>query len=137
MQHNADAEAVARLFGTLPRLVAEDADLMRRGRFLDCAFEIGIGVLPLLVIVRAGRIEQVTRGPFLLRSTDFSLHAEPQTWAKVLEPMPEAGWHDLLALTKTGRARITGNLLPFMGNLQYVKDVLAAPRRLATVQVQP
>ena len=36
--------------------------------------------------------------------------------------------HDLLAMTKRKAARVEGNLLPFMQHLQYVKDVLAAPR---------
>lgn len=112
-------------------MVAEDADLIRRGRFLDCDFEIGVGTLPLLVTVRSGRVESVARGPFLLKSSAFAISAEPTTWAQFLQPMPQAGWHDVLALTKTGKARISGNLLPFMGNLQYIKDVLAAPRRLA------
>ena len=34
-------------------------------------------------------------------------------------------------MTKTGTARIDGALQPLMANLRYVKDVLAAPRRLA------
>ena len=35
-----------------------------------------------------------------------------------------------MALSKVGLARIEGNLQPFMANLQYVKDVVAAPRAL-------
>ena len=46
--------------------------------------------------------------------------------------MPEPGWHDLLALTKRGAARIDGDLQPLLANLQYFKDLLATPRRLAS-----
>jgi hypothetical protein len=45
--------------------------------------------------------------------------------------MPEPGWHDLLAIYKRGYAQIDGDLQPLMANLQYVKDVLAAPRQLS------
>ena len=45
--------------------------------------------------------------------------------------MPAAGYHDLFALTKSGQARVEGDLRPLMANLRYVKDVLAKPRRSA------
>jgi hypothetical protein len=52
----------------------------------------------------------------------------PDTWLRFLATVPEPGWHDIMALTKRGSARIEGNLQPFMANLQYIKDVLSAPR---------
>ena len=123
-----NAEAIARLFETLPRLVADDGDLVRRGRFLDTDFIIGVSSIDLLVSVRAGKVTSVTRGPFLLKSWIFAVRSQAETWEAFLEPHPKAGWHDILALSKTGRLKIEGNLQPFMANLQYVKDVLAAPR---------
>ena len=35
-------------------------------------------------------------------------------------------------MTKRGAARIDGDLQPLLANLQYFKDVLAIPRRLAS-----
>ena len=125
------SEKIARRFEALPRLIAADPDLVRRGRFLDCDFEIGLGAILLLVSVRAGQVTSVARGPFLLKSSVFAIRADAETWEAFLEPMPKPGWHDILALTKTGRARIEGNLQPFMANLQVIKDMLAAPRALA------
>lgn len=126
----ADPEQIARLFEQLPSLVGRDADLVRRGRFLTSDFELGIGVLPLLVSVSAGEIKSVARGPFLLRPWIFAIRMAPEDWLQFLAPEPEPGWHDLMALTKRGAARVEGNLHPFMANLQYIKDVLAAPRVL-------
>ena len=60
----------------------------------------------------------------------FSITAAPETWLKLLKPVPDPGTHDLMALSKVGLARIEGNLQPFMANLQYVKDVVTAPRAL-------
>jgi hypothetical protein len=128
---DAEAERVARLFAELPALVNANADLMRRGRFLTCDVELGIGAIVLAVRVENGRITSVTRGPFLLKPWTFAVRMDPETWLKFLAPVPEPGWHDLMALTKRAAARIEGNLQPFMANLQVVKDVLAAPRTLA------
>ena len=122
------ADTIVQAFECLPKLAAADSDLVRRGRFLSCDFELGVGQLPLLVCIDAGRVTSVTKGPFLLKPWVFAIRAEPETWARFLEPVPQPGWHDLMALTKVGRARVEGNLVPFMGNLQYVKDLIALPR---------
>ena len=124
-------ERVVRMFEQLPDLVAGDADLVRRGRFLTTDFELGIGRCALLVSIASGEVRSVVRGPFLLRPWAFALRGEPETWAALLEPVPAPGVHDLMALSKSGRVRIEGNLQPFMANLQYVKDVIAAPRTKA------
>jgi len=128
---DAEADRVAHLFAELPALVNDNADLVRRGHFLTCDIELGIGAIVLAVRIEHGRVARVARGPFLLKSWDFAIRMDPQTWLKFLAPVPEPGWHDLMALTKRGAARIEGNLQPFMANLQFIKDVLAAPRALA------
>lgn len=125
-----DVETAARLFARLPELVDRDPDLIRRGRFLTCEIEIGIGPLPLALSIAQGRAQSVSRGPFLLRPWTFAVRMGAEDWMRFLRPMPEPGWHDIMALTKRGAARVEGNLQPFMANLQYVKDLLAAPRAL-------
>lgn len=128
---DADTERVTRLFADLPQLVNANADLVRRGRFLACDIELGIGAVVLAVRVENGRVASVTRGPFLLKPWTFAVRMDPDTWLKFLAPVPEPGWHDIMALTKRGAARIEGDLQPVMANLQFVKDVLASPRALA------
>jgi hypothetical protein len=126
----AATERVIGLFERLPELVDRDAYLVRRGRFLTTDFALVVGETPLLVRVESGRVTAVLHGPFLLRSWAFSITAECETWLKLLKPVPDAGTHDLMALSKVGLARIEGNLQPFMANLQFVKDVVTAPRAL-------
>ena len=121
-------EHILQRFEALPALVAADADLIRRGRFLSTEFEIGVGAVPLNVSIVNGVVRTVMRGPFLLKPWVFALRAEAATWAALLEPVPAPGFHDLLALSKRGLVRIEGNLQPFMANLQFVKDVIAAVR---------
>ena len=122
-------ERIVQQFEALPALVAADADLVRRGRFLTTEFEIGVGGVPLSISIGNGQVRSVVRGPFLLKPWVFALRAEPSIWQALLQPVPAPGVHDLLALSKKGLVRIEGNLQPFMANLQYIKDVVAKPRR--------
>ena len=124
------SERVVRAFEQLPNLAAANPDLARRGRFLTCDFEIVVGAVPLSVTVVEGCVRGVKRGPFLLKPHAFAIAAEPEVWTRFHEAIPAPGDHDLFALTKTGRAHVSGNLVPLMGNLQFVKDLLALPRRL-------
>ena len=128
---NREHAALVAKIEQLPRLVNEDADLVRRGAWIDLQFQVGLGTVPSYVTVAGGRINAFERGPILMRSSRFQISATPEAWRKFWEPIPEPGWHDLLALTKRGAARIEGDLHPLLANLQYFKDLLAAPRRLA------
>jgi hypothetical protein len=130
-------DRVIAAFEDLPRLAAADRDLTRRGRFLTCEFEIGVGDVPLAVSVVEGQVVSVTRGPFLLKPFRFSIRAEPEDWLRFFEPMPAPGYYDLLGMNKVGRAHIAGDLVPLMGNLQYVKDLIALPRTLSMSKAIP
>jgi hypothetical protein len=123
------AALVARI-EQMPRLVNEDADLVRRGAWVDLQFRIGLGALAYYVTLAGGRIAALEPGPLLMRSTRFQIHATAEAWRKFWMPIPEPGWHDLLALTKRGAASIEGDLHPLLANLQYFKDLLAAPCRI-------
>ena len=127
---NTADERVIALFERPPELIAADKDLVRRGRFLTTDFALVVGNVPLLVRVESGQVTSVYRGPFLLRPWTFSITAAADTWLKLLKRIPDPGTHDLMALSKTGLARIEGNLQPFMASLQVVKDIVAAPRIL-------
>ena len=115
----------------LPQLVNADAALVRRGRFLTTDFLIEVGDETFLVSVQEGRIARVTRGGAQERPWHFAIRASADAWHEFWQPVPRAGYHDLFALTRFGRARIEGDLLPLMANLRYVKEVLETPRRLA------
>ncbi len=116
----------------LPDLVNGDESLVRRGRLLATTFLVGVDDVEWLVTIAAGRVERVERGPFLLRAWSFAVRAPGEAWRRFWEPMPAPGYHDVFAMKKAGHARIEGDLVILMQHLRYVKDVLAAPRRLAT-----
>ena len=121
-------EDAAETFARLPALVNGDDALVRRGRWLTAVFLVGAGAIPVYVSVRAGRIDEVVRGPALMRSWRFAIRAGAEAWQRFWQPVPEPGYHDLLAMTRFGTATIEGDLQPLMANLRYVKDVLEAPR---------
>jgi hypothetical protein len=122
---------IAAVLERLAELVNADAALVRRGRYLSTTFLVETGATAWLVTVHEGRITAVERGPFLLRPWSFAVRASEEAWRRFWEPVPAAGWHDLFALTRHGRATVEGDLHPLMANLRYVKDVLAKPRRSA------
>ncbi len=113
----------------LPELANADADLLRRAAACTLDFNLGVGEALFHVGIAHGRTA-IQRGPALMRSAQFSIRAEAESWLRFWRPLPQPGWHDLLALTKRGVARIDGDFRPLMVHLQIVKDVLAAPRRL-------
>ena len=115
----------------LPQLVNADAALVRRGRFLTTDFLVEVGDEAFLVSVQEGRIAAVTRGAAHGRQWRFAIRASAEAWREFWRPVPRAGYNDLFALTRFGRARIEGDLLPLMANLRYVKEVLETPRCLA------
>lgn len=86
------------------------------------------GEHPLLVRIRDGRVIAVDVPSAPLPSCDVSLRASEYAWQRFWQAVPDAGWHDIFALSKRGELAIEGNLQPLMAHLQFVKDLLAAGR---------
>jgi hypothetical protein len=119
------AEAIDRL----GEMANADAWLVHRGRFLDVAFLLGTGGEAYLVRIHRGRIEEIVKGPHVMPRWTFALSASPEAWNAFWQPVPRPGFHDLIALIKTGALKLEGDQHPFMANLRYFKDLLALPRR--------
>ena len=125
-----DNDRLAAVFEQVPRLLDDDAALIRRGGFFDARFQVAIGVVPFDVVVSAGRVTSLARGPFIMRSWRFAVRGTPEAWWRLWQPVPDPGWHDLFALTKRGHMVLEGDLQPLMANLQYVKELIVLPRRV-------
>ncbi|MET0905099.1 MAG: hypothetical protein ABWY10_03410 [Tardiphaga sp.] len=122
------SDPVSAAFAQLPSLLERDAALIQRGRLLDVDCLLGSTEQSYHVAIRAGRITDMVPAPVLMRSWTFGYRATPDAWTAFWQPMPKAGWHDLLSLTKRGEATLEGDIKPFMTHLQYFKDLLALPR---------
>jgi hypothetical protein len=117
------------MIDTIAGLVNSDAALIRRGRFVDTTFMIAIDDAHTLLRVQEGRVTDVMRGPFITPNYSFCLRASRSVWQKFWQPLPPLGYTDIFALVKQKLMQVEGDLHPFMANLLYFKDVIAAPRR--------
>lgn len=117
-------------FARLPDLLANDCDLLRRGRWVTVDCRIDIGDQPFFLALENGALAAFERGTRLMRSSAFAVRATDEAWMRHWQAVPAPGWHDLFALTKRGVASMEGDFRPLLQNLQYFKDVLALPRRL-------
>jgi len=119
------------MIDTIAGVVNADAELIRRGRFVDTTFMIAIDDDYTLIRVQEGRVTKVTPGPFITPDYSFALRASRAVWEKFWQPLPPLGFTDIFALVKQKLMRVEGDLHPFMANLLYFKDVIAAPRKAA------
>ena len=118
------------MIDNIASLVNADAKLVRRGRFVDTTFLIAIDEAYTLIRVQEGRIVKVTPGPFITPDYSFALRASRGVWEKFWQPLPPLGFTDIFALVKQKLMRVEGDIHPFMANLLYFKDVIAAPRQI-------
>ena len=114
----------------LAEIVNGNEDLVRRGRYFSDTFMLEVGETQYLIEVLQGRIESVELGPFVMRSWTFALRATEDVWQRFWEKLPKPGYHDIFALLRQNRIVLDGDLQPMMANLLYVKEVIAAPRKL-------
>jgi hypothetical protein len=116
----------------IAELVNADANLVRRGRFVNTTFMIVIDDADYLIRIADGRVVSVTAGPFITPHYSFALRASRDAWEKFWQPLPPLGFTDIFALVKTKRLRVEGDLHPLMSNLLYFKDVLTSLRKEAS-----
>jgi len=113
----------------LARLVNDDPAIVRWGRRMNDTFMVEVGDTQFLVTVHEGRIEKVEKGPFVQRAWRFAIRAKREAWEKFWQKTPAPGWHDLFGLLRRGDVAFEGDQRVLMAYLQYVKLVLAAPRK--------
>jgi hypothetical protein len=117
------------MLDTIAAIVNADARLVERGRFVDTTFMIAIDGADTLIRIQEGRVTKVTPGPFITPNYSFALRAPRAVWDKFWQPLPPPGFTDVFALVKQKLMRVEGDIHPFMANLLYFKDVIAAPRQ--------
>jgi hypothetical protein len=116
----------------IAQLVNDDPAIVRWGRHMNETFMLEVGETQYLLTVRAGRIEQVERGPFVMRPWRFAIRASEAHWQKFWQRPPAPGWHDLFALLRRGEVAFEGDQRALMAHLLYLKLLLATPRSLAS-----
>jgi hypothetical protein len=113
----------------LARLVNADPAIVRWGRRMNETFMVEVGEDQFLLTVSEGKIEKVEKGPFVQRTWRFAIRAKKEAWERFWQRTPAPGWHDLFGLLRRGEVVFEGDQRVLMAYLQYVKLVLAAPRK--------
>ena len=119
------------MIDSIASFVNADARLVARGLFVTTRFLIAIDDTYYVIAIEQGRVAKVTPGPFITPDYSFALRASREVWEKFWQPKPPLGFTDIFALVKQKLMRVEGDLHPFMSNLLYFKDVLAAPSKVA------
>ena len=109
--------------------VNADSELVRRGRWINLSFVLGVGEAEYVIAIADGRIENVEARRLPTHGGLFAIRAARETWEEHWKPIPKRDYHDIWSMLPKGLATLDGDLLPLMQNLQYFKDVLAIPRR--------
>jgi hypothetical protein len=104
-----------------------DERLRARGKFIDLAFELGVGGDTWIIRIDKGHVAASKAGPGSPKP-QFSIRAGDDAWADFRKPVPPPGTHDILALFEGERLEIDGDILPLMQNLMFIKLVLDKAR---------
>ena len=115
---------------SLPARANENASLVRRGRWVSLSFLVGVGDDDFIVRIDEGRVTAIVPRTLATERGVFAVRAASATWREHWRAVPKRDYHDLWSMLPKGLARLDGDLLPLMQNLQYFKDVLASPRPL-------
>ena len=74
--------------------------LVWRGRYVDTAFLLEVGDGAWLIKIASGRIDAVTPVTRVMPSWSFALRASREVWTQFWQPVPQPGFHDLMAMVK-------------------------------------
>ena len=116
---------------TIAESVNADPALIRRGRYVNLTFQLGIDNNDYLITVNQGKIAGVELRRLSTETGVFSIRSTLLHWQKFWQRVPPRDYQDLFSMLPKQYAQIDGDVLPLMQNLQYFKDVLACGRELA------
>ena len=102
--------------------------LSEMARYLNTNFIISTIDTEYLVNIEKGSITNVQEGPFVMPSYNFKLTAPKDEWLKFLQPIPQPGSHDIIAMLRRKVLKFDGDLHPLMSHLLYFKLLLASLR---------
>jgi len=122
---------MSQLFDTLNHIATclnDDVALVRRGRFIDLDFLLGVAAETHYLTISGGRLSSIVPGPVLMKPWEFAIRIDGEAWEQFRQPVPKPNYHDIFAMCKQGTASIEGNIQPLMANLRYFKELLAHGR---------
>ena len=104
------------------------SQLSMMAKYLNTCFMISTIENEYLVNIEKGIVKNVEEGPFVMPSYVFKLTAPKDEWLKFLQPIPQPGSHDIIAMLRRKVLKFEGDLHPLMSHLLYFKLLLASLR---------
>ena len=104
------------------------SQLSMMAQYLNTCFMISTIENEYLVNIQKGIVKNVEEGPFVMPSYVFKLTAPKDEWLKFLQPIPQPGSHDIIAMLRRKVLKFDGDLHPLMSHLLYFKLLLASLR---------
>lgn len=104
------------------------SQLSMMAQYLNTCFMISTIENEYLVNIEKGIVKNVEEGPFVMPSYVFKLTAPKDEWLKFLQPIPQPGSHDIIAMLRRKVLKFEGDLHPLMSHLLYFKLLLASLR---------
>ena len=101
---------------------------MRRGRWINLTFTLGVDDIDYLITIQQGKIVDITQRKLQTIAGRFSIRADAESWRKHWQKIPQRDYHDIFAMLAKDIVNIDGDLMPLMQNLQYFKDVISKNR---------
>ena len=108
--------------------VNADPALVRRGRWINLTFTLGVDDLDYLITIQQGNIVDITQRKLQTIAGRFSIRADAESWRKHWQKVPQRDYHDIFAMLAKDIVNIDGDLVPLMQNLQYFKDLISKNR---------
>ena len=102
--------------------------LIRRGRWVTLTFLFGADDEDYLISIQNGAIAAISKKTLSTEVGVFSIRAARVTWLEHWQRYPKRDYHDIWSMLPKDLARLDGDILPLIQNLQYFKDVIASLR---------
>jgi hypothetical protein len=109
----------------LADLIIKDTALQRRGAYYSVTFAMIIDDTRTDISIENGQLAGVDVNPVKDQTNvDFSFTTDQHSWNQFCEPEPAPGFHDISAMLEFRYVQLSGNYLPWISNMMYVKGVI-------------
>ena len=113
------------MFEAFRNLVNTDPALARLGRYYSVAFTVLLEEQAWRFDVRNGELASLTH---VAQGADtdavFTLTIDPKSWEAFGTQTPPPGYHDISAMIEHRHARLSGDYLPWLANMTFVKGLI-------------
>ncbi len=107
----------------LMNAVNRDPELNRRGKYYSIHFKLEMDDHNIVFEVDNGTLASVKENSG--DSVAFSLSGTAEAWQQFLSHEPPPGHHDIAAMIDGGHLALTGDPMPWLANMLYIKGVIA------------